>query len=79
LKEEKKKNTPQNSIFFIIKALRQLESLFNLSQLLFGLSRAETVNYTFKDLQLRKCPRSFKKSGFRKLQSGRYIIFYVLI
>ncbi|CAF5179106.1 unnamed protein product, partial [Rotaria sp. Silwood1] len=31
---------------------RQLEALFNLSQLLFGLARAEQSNYTFRDLQL---------------------------
>ena len=46
-----------------IASLRQLEALFNLSQLLFGLSRGETVNYTFRDLQLRKHPHSFRKSG----------------
>ncbi len=53
-----------------VSALRQLEALFNLSQLLFGLSRAETVNYTFRDLQLRKHPHSFKKAGFKQLNAG---------
>ena len=53
-----------------VSALRQLEALFNLSQLLFGLSRAETVNYTFRDLQLRKYPHSFKKAGFKQLNAG---------
>ena len=33
-------------------ATRQLEALFNLSQLLFGLARGEQSNYTFRDLQL---------------------------
>lgn len=67
-----------------VSALRQLEALFNLSQLLFGLSRAETVNYTFRDLQLRKSPHSFKKSGFKMLAhtEGRidfYAIFEKLV
>ncbi len=66
-----------------ISALRQLEALFNISQLLFGLSRAETVNYTFRDLQLRKHPHSFKKSGFKQLSfEGRtdfYAIFEQLV
>ena len=60
-----------------VSALRQLEALFNLSQLLFGLSRAETVNYTFRDLQLRKYPHSFKKAGFKQLNAGKSL--FVLI
>ncbi|CAF3878469.1 unnamed protein product [Rotaria sp. Silwood2] len=39
---------------------RQLEALFNLSQLLFGLARAEQSNYTFRDLQLGKPARQFR-------------------
>ncbi len=58
--------------------MRQLEALFNLSQLLFGLSRAETVNYTFRDLQLRKYPHSFKKSGFKQLNIDGRIDFYAI-
>ena len=58
-----------------ISALRQLEALFNLSQLLFGLSRAETVNYTFRDLQLRSHPHSFKKSGLKQLNKGIFKIY----
>ncbi len=50
---------------------------------MFGLSRAETVNYTFRDLQLRKHPHSFKKSGFKQLNfEGRtdfYAIFEQLV
>lgn len=61
-----------------ISALRQLEALFNLSQLLFGLSRAETVNYTFRDLQLRKHPHSFKKSGFKQLNIEGRVDFYAV-
>ena len=61
-----------------VSALRQLEALFNLSQLLFGLSRAETVNYTFRDLQLRKYPHSFKKAGFKQLNAGKILNFFVL-
>lgn len=60
-----------------ISALRQLEALFNLSQLLFGLSRGETVNYTFRDLQLKKFPHSFKKSGFADI-AGPKIDFYAI-
>lgn len=40
-------------------ATRQLEALFNLSQLLFGLARAEQLNYTFRDLQLGQPPQRF--------------------
>ncbi|UJR10307.1 hypothetical protein I4U23_014513 [Adineta vaga] len=40
-------------------ATRQLEALFNLSQLLFGLARAEQSNYTFRDLQLGQPARRF--------------------
>lgn len=61
-----------------ISALRQLEALFNLSQLLFGLSRAETVNYTFRDLQLKKHPHSFKKSGFKQLNFDGRTDFYAI-
>ena len=41
-------------------ATRQLEALFNLSQLLFGLARAEQSNYTFRNLQLGQQPRRFR-------------------
>jgi hypothetical protein len=58
-----------------ISSLRQLEALFNLSQLLFGLSRAETVNYTFRDLQMGKHPHSFKKSGFKHINAGEFHFF----
>ena len=52
----------------IYLATRQLEALFNLSQLLFGLARAEQSNYTFRDLQLGKRPQQFRDAGFRKFR-----------
>jgi hypothetical protein len=48
-------------------SLRQLEALFNLTQLLFALSQANVVNFTFRDLQFGKHPHLFKKSGFKYL------------
>jgi hypothetical protein len=62
-----------------ISAQRQLEALFNLTQLLFGLSRAETVNFTFRDLQFSKHPHSFKRSGFKKIKNGSYRIIKRLL
>jgi hypothetical protein len=53
---------------FIYLATRQLEALFNLSQLLFGLARAEQSNYTFRDLQLGKRPQKFRDAGFKKFR-----------
>lgn len=53
-------------ILFI--ATRQLEALFNLSQLLFGLARAEQSNYTFRDLQLGQQPQRFREAGFNKFR-----------
>lgn len=61
-----------------LTSLRQLEALFNLTQLLFGLSRSETVNYTFRDLQFRGHPRSFKKSGFKLIESNGRVEFYLI-
>ena len=51
-------------LFFVLTnkkyiGTRQLEALFNLSQLLFGLARAEQSNYTFRDLQLGQSARRF--------------------
>lgn len=59
-----------------VSSLRQIEALFNLTQLLFGLSRSETVNYTFRDLQLKCHPHSFKKSGFKLIKSTNRVDFY---
>jgi hypothetical protein len=61
-----------------ITALRQLEALFNITQVLFALSRAETVNYTFRDLQLNRHPHSFKKSGFKLLNTDGRVDFYAI-
>lgn len=61
-----------------LSAQRQLEALFNLTQLLFGLSRAETVNFTFRDLQFKKHPHSFKRSGFKKLKTGYYFLIKMI-
>ncbi|CAF0789664.1 unnamed protein product [Rotaria sordida] len=56
---------------------RQLEALFNLSQLLFGLARAEQSNYTFRDLQLGKPTRQFREAGFNKFpNNNRSIDFF---
>jgi hypothetical protein len=49
-------------------ATRQLEALFNLSQLLFGLARAEQSNYTFRDLQLGQHAQRFREAGFNKFR-----------
>ncbi len=49
-------------------ATRQLEALFNLSQLLFGLARAEQSNYTFRNLQLGQHPQRFREAGFNKFR-----------
>ncbi|CAF0874386.1 unnamed protein product [Didymodactylos carnosus] len=57
-------------------ASRQLEALFNLSQLLFGLSRAELSNYTFRDLQLGHSPKAFRQTGFKKFSKDDVIDFY---
>jgi hypothetical protein len=62
-----------------ISGLRQLEALFNLAQLLFGLSRAETVNYTFRDLQMQGHPHSFRKSGFKQFNSSDYKIYFIYL
>ncbi|CAF1240160.1 unnamed protein product [Adineta ricciae] len=51
-------------------ATRQLEALFNLSQLLFGLARAEQSNYTFRDLQLGQPAQRFSEAGFNKFPNG---------
>ncbi|CAM4914541.1 unnamed protein product [Rotaria socialis] len=51
-------------------ATRQLEALFNLSQLLFGLARGEQSNYTFRDLQLGHPPRRFREAGFNKFPNN---------
>ncbi|CAF4741493.1 unnamed protein product, partial [Rotaria magnacalcarata] len=56
------------SLFHI--ATRQLEALFNLSQLLFGLARGEQSNYTFRDLQLGHPPRRFREAGFNKFPNN---------
>jgi len=61
-----------------MSALRQLEALFNITQVLFALSRAETVNYTFRDLQMNRHPHSFKKSGFKLLNSDGRVDFYAI-
>ena len=55
-----------NCQFYV--ATRQLEALFNLSQLLFGLARAEQANYTFRDLQLGQHPKRFREAGFNKFR-----------
>jgi len=55
---------------FCFVATRQLEALFNLSQLLFGLARGEQSNYTFRDLQLGHSARSFRDAGFRKFRKS---------
>ncbi|CAF1297653.1 unnamed protein product [Rotaria sordida] len=56
---------------------RQLEALFNLSQLLFGLARGEQSNYTFRDLQLGKPARQFREAGFNKFpNNNRSIDFF---
>ncbi len=47
-------------LIYLHVATRQLEALFNLSQLLFGLARSEQSNYTFRDLQLGHPLRSFR-------------------
>ena len=59
-------------------SLRQLEALFNLTQLLFSLSRADVVNFTFRDLQFSKHPRLFKKSGFKLITSGFFLSFFLI-
>ncbi len=59
-------------------ATRQLEALFNLSQLLFGLARAEQSNYTFRDLQLGQPPRTFREAGFKKFRK-HFIHLYSFI
>lgn len=59
-------------------ATRQLEALFNLSQLLFGLARAEQSNYTFRDLQLGQSPQRFREAGFNKFRKD-YSLFYRFI
>ncbi|CAF0887799.1 unnamed protein product [Rotaria sp. Silwood1] len=60
-------------------ATRQLEALFNLSQLLFGLARAEQSNYTFRDLQLGKPARQFREAGFNKFpNNNRSIDFFTV-
>lgn len=63
-----------------MSALRQLEALFNLSQLLYGLSRGDVVNHTFRDIQLGKAPHSFRRSGFAEIgaTSSNRINFYEL-
>ncbi|CAF4066199.1 unnamed protein product [Rotaria magnacalcarata] len=59
---------------------RQLEALFNLSQLLFGLARAEQSNYTFRDLQLGQQPQRFREAGFNKFpnNNNRPIDFFAI-
>jgi hypothetical protein len=52
---------------------RQLEALFNLSQLLFGLARAEQSNYTFRDLQLGQHPQQFREAGFNKFRKYCFV------
>ncbi|CAF1023218.1 unnamed protein product [Rotaria sordida] len=60
-------------------ATRQLEALFNLSQLLFGLARAEQSNYTFRDLQLGQHPKRFHEAGFNKFpNNNRPIDFFAI-
>ncbi|CAF3755626.1 unnamed protein product [Adineta steineri] len=60
-------------------ATRQLEALFNLSQLLFGLARAEQSNYTFRDLQLSQHAQQFQQAGFKKFPNNhRPIDFFVI-
>ncbi|CAF1163967.1 unnamed protein product [Rotaria sp. Silwood1] len=60
-------------------ATRQLEALFNLSQLLFGLARAEQTNYTFRDLQLSQPARRFREAGFNKFpNSNKSIDFFAV-
>ncbi|CAF1925599.1 unnamed protein product, partial [Rotaria magnacalcarata] len=61
-------------------ATRQLEALFNLSQLLFGLARAEQSNYTFRDLQLGQQPQRFREAGFNKFpnNNNRPIDFFAI-
>ncbi|CAF3912117.1 unnamed protein product [Rotaria sp. Silwood1] len=49
-----------------IHSTRQSEALFNLSQLLFGLARAEQSNYTFRNLQLGPPSRQFREARFKK-------------
>lgn len=61
---------------FPLVATRQLEALFNLSQLLFGLARGEQANYTFRDLQLGHPARSFREAGFRKFRKY-YLPFHL--
>jgi hypothetical protein len=82
LQQQYRKSSASLGSTLSISALRQLEALFNLTQLLFGLSRAETVNFTFRDLQFKKHPHSFKRAGFKKLNTGtvcfvikKYIFF----
>lgn len=60
------------SLSFLL-ATRQLEALFNLSQLLFGLARAEQSNYTFRDLQLGQPARSFREAGFKKFRKPFFL------
>ncbi|CAF1342535.1 unnamed protein product [Rotaria sp. Silwood1] len=52
-----------------IHSTRQSEALFNLSQLLFGLARAEQSNYTFRNLQLGPPSRQFREARFKKFLS----------
>ncbi len=57
---------------FLCVATRQLEALFNLSQLLFGLARSEQANYTFRDLQLGQSARLFREAGFKIFRKHIY-------
>ncbi|UJR35693.1 hypothetical protein I4U23_028442 [Adineta vaga] len=66
-------------------ATRQLEALFNLSQLLFGLARAEQSNYTFRDLQLGQPAQRFSEAGFNKFPTNTnkpidfFLIFQLVV
>jgi hypothetical protein len=62
---------------FIYLATRQLEALFNLSQLLFGLARSEQANYTFRDLQLGQPARLFRETGFRKFRKHSFSLISI--
>ncbi|CAF1339707.1 unnamed protein product [Rotaria sordida] len=56
-------------------ATRQSEALFNLSQLVFGLARAEQSNYTFRNLQLGPPSRQFREARFKKFHKHSSDLF----
>jgi len=62
-------------LIYLHVATRQLEALFNLSQLLFGLARSEQSNYTFRDLQLGHPLRSFRDAGFKKFRKQSFHLY----